>query len=277
MRIVYMYPEGKFKALTFSFDDGVKQDEKLVQLFNRFGLRGTFNLCTGMHHTTLPRLPLTRENLQKVYANQELACHGEYHATFDQIPRSEVLREVMHDREELEAITDQVITGLAYPNGSFSSTVTDILRAAGIEYARTTLSHNKLRYMPEDFLMWHPTCHYVNALELTPGFLEEKRPLMQLFYIWGHSYELDHNDGWNEMEKLGSLLGGRKDIWYATNIEVCRYIKALRALQFSAGGKRVYNPSAIPVWFQVGWSDDAAKYCVAPGETFNITEDERTL
>ena len=121
MRIVYMYPEGKFKALTFSFDDGVKQDEKLVQLFNRFGLRGTFNLCTGMHHTTLQRLPLTRENLQKVYANQELACHGEYHATFDQIPRSEVVREVMHDREELEAITDQVITGLAYPNGSFSS------------------------------------------------------------------------------------------------------------------------------------------------------------
>ena len=47
MRICYMYPGKKFKALTFSFDDGVVQDQKLIDIFNRNGLKGTFNLNTG--------------------------------------------------------------------------------------------------------------------------------------------------------------------------------------------------------------------------------------
>ena len=35
---------GKNKALTFSFDDGVTQDERLINIFNKYGLKGTFNL-----------------------------------------------------------------------------------------------------------------------------------------------------------------------------------------------------------------------------------------
>ena len=38
------FPEGKTKALTFSYDDGEKQDIRLIQLFNKYGLKGTFNL-----------------------------------------------------------------------------------------------------------------------------------------------------------------------------------------------------------------------------------------
>lgn len=41
------YPGGVMKALTLSYDDGVVHDRRLVEICNRYGLRGTFNLNSG--------------------------------------------------------------------------------------------------------------------------------------------------------------------------------------------------------------------------------------
>ena len=35
---------GKMKAVTLSYDDGVAQDIRLIELLDRYGLRATFNL-----------------------------------------------------------------------------------------------------------------------------------------------------------------------------------------------------------------------------------------
>ena len=39
---------GKNKALTFSYDDGVYQDARLAEIFNRYGLKCTFNLNSAL-------------------------------------------------------------------------------------------------------------------------------------------------------------------------------------------------------------------------------------
>ena len=39
--------DGKMKALTFSYDDGVLQDRRLIEIFNKYGLKATFNLNSG--------------------------------------------------------------------------------------------------------------------------------------------------------------------------------------------------------------------------------------
>ena len=41
------YPEGKKYACTFSYDDGCKQDRRLVELFNKYGMKCTFNMFSG--------------------------------------------------------------------------------------------------------------------------------------------------------------------------------------------------------------------------------------
>lgn len=38
------FPNGVNKAVTLSFDDGREYDRRLVQLFNQYGLKGTFHL-----------------------------------------------------------------------------------------------------------------------------------------------------------------------------------------------------------------------------------------
>ena len=42
-----LYPDGKSRALTFSYDDGVVQDRRLVAILNQYGMKGTFNLNYG--------------------------------------------------------------------------------------------------------------------------------------------------------------------------------------------------------------------------------------
>lgn len=39
---------GKKKAITFSYDDGVTQDIRLIELLDKYGLKCTFNLNSGL-------------------------------------------------------------------------------------------------------------------------------------------------------------------------------------------------------------------------------------
>ena len=70
-------------------------------------------------------------------------------------------------------------------------------------------------------------------------------------YVWGHSYEFNDANNWEVIEEFCEYMGGREDIWYATNIEIIDYMDAAKALKFSGNNELVYNPSAISVWLNV--------------------------
>ncbi|NLB82527.1 MAG: hypothetical protein GX800_13170 [Clostridiaceae bacterium] len=101
-------------------------------------------------------------------------------------------------------------------------------------------------------------------MDLIPGYSSSPR----LLYVWGHSYEFDRNNNWELIEEFCKMIGGRDDIWYATNIEICEYIKAQKSLIISVDNKYVYNPSAQEVWFTE--SDTGKVYSVKAGETLII-------
>ena len=55
-KVIYTcFPGGKHKVLTMSYDDGRLEDRRLVELFNRYGIRGTFNLNGGLPRPRGPR------------------------------------------------------------------------------------------------------------------------------------------------------------------------------------------------------------------------------
>lgn len=43
------FPQGRAKALTLSYDDGVEQDIRLIEIMGKHGLKGTFNLNSGLY------------------------------------------------------------------------------------------------------------------------------------------------------------------------------------------------------------------------------------
>ena len=104
-------------------------------------------------------------------------------------------------------------------------------------------------------------------LDLKNAYISSRNS--RLFYLWGHSFEFDReNVGWEHLDRICEKLGGHDDIWYATNMEIYNYVEAYKALSFSADSTLVYNPTLIPIWFDV----NGKTYAVNPGETLRITE-----
>ena len=60
------FPGGVTNCVTFSFDDGAKEDVRLSQLFNKYGLKCTFNLSDCM-------IRVPSEVFDKTYEGHEIA------------------------------------------------------------------------------------------------------------------------------------------------------------------------------------------------------------
>lgn len=263
MTVFFCYPKGLNKALTMSYDDGVVQDRRLVDIFNKYGLKGSFHLNSARLGSGGCIAP---EEVAELYHGHEVSCHGATHALEAQIPRSMVMTEVWNDRLALENLCGYQVCGMSYPNDSRDPETTARLREAGIVCSRTVESTGSFA-LPQDFLLWHPTCHHLKMLEILPHFLEYPYPWgMPLFFVWGHSYEFDNDNNWAIMEEFAERASGKEDVWYATNIEICRYLKAIHDLVASADGKSLTNFSSITVWFRF----NEKLYSVASGETVRL-------
>ena len=89
---------------------------------------------------------------------------------------------------------------------------------------------------------------------------------MPLMYVWGHSYEFDRDDTWGVIEEFCKYMQGCDDVWYCTNLEICDYVNALRRLEYSVDGKKVWNPSAQTIWMK---DEDTLLQC-EPGKLTEI-------
>ena len=256
-----LFPGGLNKAFTLSYDDGVTQDERLIALFDRFGVKGTFNINSGLYGVGGPasngrypytHLRFTEDKIVDMYRNHEVAVHGAEHLDPVAYPLPVIAQDVMRDRYQLERLLQHPVTGMAYPFGTFNDDVVALLKTLGIDYARTVVSTHSFD-LPEDWLLLHPTCHHNDPqlMELLERFAFDTGHQLKMFYLWGHAYEFDANNNWEVMEDALQFISGRDDVWYATNGEIYRYIKAFDQLIFSADGHLVENPTATDLWLWV--------------------------
>ncbi len=120
----------KLKAVTFSYDDGVEQDKRLIKLLDRYGLKCTFNLNSGFlgkkgsvkrtifgttNTVSYDKIPI--DEIGQVYKNHEVAAHTVTHPTLRDLSDEKIITEVLEDAVALEKITGKKVYGLAYPNG----------------------------------------------------------------------------------------------------------------------------------------------------------------
>lgn len=253
LKVIYTcFPEGKYKALTMSYDDGREEDRRLAALLNRYRIKGTFHLNSGLKDGPAGVKRIPPEDWKQVYQNHEISCHTVLHPTIARSPIEQVALQVLEDRRRLEQAAGYPVRGMSYPNGSYSREIMGVLPAIGIEYSRVVGNSDNFN-MPENFLAWKATCHHNhNLLEHGKHFLELNKPqYLHLMYVWGHSYEFTNENNWELIEEFCRNVSFKNDIWYATNIQIVDYMKAAKRLQFTVDADKVYNPSACSVWIQV--------------------------
>ncbi len=286
------FPEGKYKAATFSFDDGSVEDMWLVELLRSHGMKATFNMNTGwlppcedfdfeslpyhIHCTKSICHRMTEEQMRKTFpgSGMELATHGATHSVLTWLEDDAAVYDIIRDREILEDIMGESVRGHAYAQGIYDKRATEILQKAGIVYARNGCFHEDFS-LPTNFLEWGPTCTYTNdgAFDRFCQLEEGERCIWfpnaeaKLLYVFAHSYELSENDSFDVMERNVEKLAKIGDqVWFCTNMEYYRYAVAFKNLDFTLQRDRVYNPSAIPVWILA--NNKVVE--IGPGETVDI-------
>ena len=223
------------KIFTFSFDDGTVQDKRLIAMLKKYGFTATFNLSSGLfgyeysfnmngHHVVHTRL--SAEEAKEVYKGFEVAAHTRTHNCLRLLSRKEIIEEVVPDYIALSELFGYPVRGLAYAWGgtNYDRLSTDILQNdTNIRYARNVEESGTLNF-PENFLEWHPSAHILS--DDTDRLLSEfeKAENDCLLYIWGHTFELDFDNGWERTEKILERLSEIEGAVCMTNMQIYREI-----------------------------------------------------
>ena len=274
-----LFPEGKTKAVTFSYDDAIQSDLRFVELLNKYNLKGSFNvsshMCIVAEGQENPR-NIKLSKIKEAYKGHEIASHGFTHPHLDRLPPEAMNYELIKDRITLEEASGQIVKGFVYPYGNYNEDTITALRLNGFVYARTCMGFPKHHEfdVPENWLEMDTTCHHSDKrlFDLADTFINED-PLRNwhrkagfLFSIGGHTYEFDKEEEWERIEKLMSLVSNKDDVWYPTTIELYNYVQAYNSLIYSVDMSIISNPTAYDIWL----AKDGVPFVIPAGKTVKV-------
>lgn len=224
---------GKMKAFTLSYDDGVTQDIRLIELINKYNLKCTFNLNSellgksGMlvrNNQRVSHYKIAPEDVKKIYDGHEVAVHTLTHPDLTKLDDAEIIRQVEEDRKNLEKLVGYDVVGMAYPGGVVDDRVADVIKNnTNIKYCRTIINTESFD-IQDNLYQFKPNAYHImdteRLFEMGRKFLELKPDKPQIFYVWGHAYEMDFMNAWNTLEAFFEMMSNRDDIFYGTNADV---------------------------------------------------------
>lgn len=98
------------KFFTLSYDDGITQDKRLVKIFNKYGIRATFNINSELlgnpgylrredmwisHNKIEPR------EVAELYRGHEVAAHTLTHPFLPELDDEEIIRQIEEDQVKI--------------------------------------------------------------------------------------------------------------------------------------------------------------------------------
>ena len=262
------YPGGRAKAFNITYDDGILQDVRFVELLNRYGLKGTFNLNSQLmeeefewvHPNGMTVKRLSRDAVRRLYDGHEVAAHTLTHPFLNDKTEEELRWEIGEDKRRLEELFGREVAGFGVPFDYYDEKIAQCVKECGFEYGRNSeLTH--------DYSPWRsPFAWSCGIFHLEPeleeyveGFFRTEEELA-LCQIVGHSYDLDAENLWDKMEHILSRVAGDGTVCSMTHLELVRYLRAMA--QAAVDEECIHNFSGATLWFRV----DGEVLELAPGE-----------
>lgn len=259
-----LYSNGKERAFSVTYDDGVFQDIRFVSLLDKYGLKGTFNLNSALMEKefewthdkikTVKRISVSRA--VTLYKHHEIASHTCSHPYMKDLSEKEILSELSEDKKKLEKYFGKKVRGFAVPFDYYDDIIEDCVRKCGFEYAR--ISEESMTYLPDkNYYRWRASIFHLEPCldDFTDGFLKTDTELA-LCQIVGHSYDLDAENLWEKIEEIFRKVSEDPSVCPMTTVELIRYLKAMDSVTITE--KEIVNRSDVPLWFEV----NGKKVCV---------------
>ena len=196
-----------------SFDDGTIYDRRFVELLNKYNIKGTFNLNSGLEDFVWyyeDTFPVRRQILSEVgdlYRGHEIASHSLHHHWLNTLTPPQISREIGEDCERLKKLFHLEEIGFGVPFTACDEREIRIIRKF-VRYIR-------LSEFSETFVLPKDPYHIpIHALYNDPDIREKIARFAEnnlenaLFVMAGHSYELEVLNHWAYMEELLQFLSG---------------------------------------------------------------------
>ena len=230
--------------VTTSWDDGHRMDERLASLLLDYNLKGTFYIAKNWIENS-GNVCLIKE-LDK---NFEVGAHTLSHPDLTSISIKDASNEIQGSKEWLEKILDHKIEMFSYPKGKYNNEIVKLVERAGFKGARTldfqiALPKNQFmlgvgsqasngspllrlkaslnsKLSLKSLVDWR-----VNAKLLFDRMLERGG----IWHLWGHSWEIEKNGDWSELEEVFEYVSNIKNVAYLTNGQIIKLIRAHNAV-----------------------------------------------
>ena len=241
------------KYFTMSFDDGITQDARIIQILKKYDMPCTFNINTGLYGvdwsawlSDYAGIPVSHVRFTKaqietgIYEGFDVEVHTIDHpdlaSSYVQYGASYVIDQVKRDENNIAALTGKRPVGMAYPGGALSSTSDDVIRTildnTNVRFARlaVNLSDPTQFAFPEYWMTWYPTASIGSGMtalnSLADAYIAaDADKCDMLYYVWGHAYEIDMYDLWDEFEAFVKKMSEQDDVVFVTNAELYEIFK----------------------------------------------------
>ena len=195
------------KILLLSFDDGTIYDKRFVELLNKYGLKATFNLNSGLENFVWhfeDRIPIRRQVLAdtvEMYRGHEVASHSLHHHWLNTLTPPQLSREVGEDAETLKKLFGLEEIGFGVPFTACEEREIRIIQKY-VRYIRLSAFTDSFA-LPEDpyHIPIHALYNDPDIYEKLERFAQSDLPV-SLFVMAGHSYEFEVFDHWQAMEDM---------------------------------------------------------------------------
>lgn len=219
------------------WDDGVINDMKVVELCRKYGAKATFNLNPGLMGDERGEISwcgtgknawnyhgfacgkLAKKDIGEVYEGFEVASHCWKHENADSMPAEEWIQRAISARKFLEDIVQKPCLGFAWPCGRTTPETAKALREAGFAYGRTTVNSRNITSCADTMLL-PSNCHFQNN-QFYSLYEAAKEAGEEVFYFWGHSYEMyEYDKLWEQYEMKLQYISNDPDAQWANVVDI---------------------------------------------------------
>lgn len=201
-----------------SWDDGYSYDLRVAKLLIKYNLPGTFYIIIDRVGT---EGYLDWEQIKWLDSNKfEIGSHTMSHPQdLKKLYDDELKYEIQTSKEFLETVLGHKIVSFCYPRGRYDERVIRQVVSAGYLEARTTVV-GKIEE-PVDKMKIDTSVHVFKRQEyknLTWShfgqlmFQDAKELEGSVFHLWGHSWEVERDNQWENLENFFKYIKKNENI-----------------------------------------------------------------
>jgi len=235
------------KLITTSWDDGHVADFRIADLLEKYNLKGTFYIpAHNIEHKVMGE-----KDVLKLSERFEIGGHTINHTTINSESIELFKNEIEGCYLWLGNLTGKNPNSFCFPRGVFNQAAIDYTLQCGFKIIRTTellnpsinthskvipttlqvYRHSEFTYMKHlmkrfkfrSLLLYLKSKPSADLKQITSYYLDYIEQNGGCFHLWGHSWEIEENDLWDELEQLFKLLSNVSGVEYVSNEDLLSY------------------------------------------------------